>query len=338
MPDPAALWTQLGPWSPAAAMALLLLSSLLIVWRLEHLQKGGFEGTVIGTLVTPFCSGLGNLLFVWLVIRDGAGREAVVVNCLVNNATNLTLLLGLPALIWGLSLSAPPGKAARKAAKAQKKKEQQRQLSRLSLLLTLTAGAVFALGSWALGQDQRLDWGDGLMLVLLFAFWQVFHVFEVLKTNVRSNRSLPGLLWLDLVLLGVGAYGLYLSLEHVVAVLAARGEGFFSREHLGWITGWIMVLPNALLAFWYAARRQADVVYSSQIGDGHICIPLCLGLAALGQPLELDGTFQEGLFLLMAALALHALCLLVLKGLPRWAGLLLVAAYGAFLWRGLSAG
>jgi len=29
-----------------------------------------------------------------------------------------------------------------------------------------------------------------------------------------------------------------------------------------------MVLPNALLAFYYGAKRRADIVYASQVGDG----------------------------------------------------------------------
>ena len=31
----------------------------------------GFQGTALGTLVMPFCSGLGNLLFVYIVAERG---------------------------------------------------------------------------------------------------------------------------------------------------------------------------------------------------------------------------------------------------------------------------
>ena len=78
--------------------------SLLMMWRLEAMLDHGLEGTALGTLVMPYCSGLGNLVFVGLMIsHDGAPGE-VLTNCLVNNVTNLTLLLGLPALCWGLTV------------------------------------------------------------------------------------------------------------------------------------------------------------------------------------------------------------------------------------------
>ena len=63
----------------------------------------GFEGTVLGTLVMPYCSGIGNLLFAFLLGRGhtpGAGA-AVVENCFVNNVTNLaysTSIISTPGL------------------------------------------------------------------------------------------------------------------------------------------------------------------------------------------------------------------------------------------------
>ena len=94
-------------------LALFLAASLLMVWRLDALLKHGLEGTALGTLVMPYCSGLGNLLFVWIIAqRKGPGSE-VLTNCLVNNVTNLTLVLGLPALVWGLEMRG--GSAAKKS-------------------------------------------------------------------------------------------------------------------------------------------------------------------------------------------------------------------------------
>jgi cation:H+ antiporter len=46
---------------------------------------------------------------------------------------------------------------------------------------------------------------------------------------------------------------------------------------LGWLSGWVMALPNAVLAFYYGCRKQPEVVYTSQVGDAHVSIPLCIG-------------------------------------------------------------
>lgn len=316
-----------GAWAPVLFVGLFVAASLLMLWRLEAMSGNGFEGTVLGTLVMPYCSGIGNLIFAFMLgIQHGPG-SAVMENALVNNVTNLTLLIGLPAAIWGMQL-VPSGKAKKRVVKVH-------EVNRLSLLLTLLAGLFFTGAVWALGRDGKLTFSDGLVLVGLFFFWQVFHVFEVLKTNVRQSQSFGWMLAMDLALLAVGAYGIYLSTDWLVNWVSHTGKGFFSAKYLGWLSGWLMVLPNGLLAVYYAWRGQPEVVYSSQAGDGHICIPLCVGIYALYRPLSLPPLFQQALLLLAGALAIHFLIVTLFKGLPRWLGWLLVAAYGVFLYKGL---
>jgi cation:H+ antiporter len=88
---------------PLTYLVVFVGVSLLMLWRIESMLDHGLEGTALGTLMLPYCSGLGNLIFVALMVsRRGAAAE-VLTNCLVNNVTNLTLLLGLPAVFWGLT-------------------------------------------------------------------------------------------------------------------------------------------------------------------------------------------------------------------------------------------
>ncbi|MBL9203150.1 MAG: sodium:calcium symporter [Opitutaceae bacterium] len=315
-------------------LALFLVASLLMVWRLEALLDHGLEGTALGTLVMPYCSGLGNLIFVALTApRKDSGAE-VLTNCIVNNVTNLTLLLGLPALFWGLRLGGAKRAGGKKTA-AGAKAAVERQISRLALLLTLGAVLVFASVTWALAADGMLDASDGLVLVALFLFWQGFHVFDVMKHNLRQRVRLGPRFVFDVLLVLGGAYALYVSLDWLVAWLMAQEGGFVSAKNLGWLSGWLMVLPNAVLAFFYAARRRADIAYASQVGDGHICIPLCLGLAALLNPIAVPAFFATGLGILAAAALAHVFCVLAASGLPRWMGWPLIAGYGWFLAAGL---
>lgn len=321
-----------GVWT---YLALFLLASLLMVWRLEALLHHGLEGTALGTLVMPYCSGLGNLIFVALVAsKPGHGGE-VVTNCLVNNVTNLTLLLGLPALLWGLNLGGR--KSARAVAKkAAARANAEQQLTRLSLLLTLAAGLFFSGVTWALAADGQLDASDGLVLIALFLFWQVFQVFDVLKHNLRQSRRFGLMFYVDLGFVVAGAYGLYTSIDWLVAWLSAQKGSFINASNLGWLSGWLMVIPNALLAFFYAARGRADITYASQVGDSHICIPLCLGLSGLLNPIPLPAFFELGLGLLAGAALLHVLCVLLVQGLPRWMGWPLVGGYAWFVAAGFA--
>ena len=325
----------LGFTSVWTYLAIFLAASLVMIWRLDAMLKHGLEGTALGTLVMPYCSGLGNLIFVGLIAAGRGPPQEVLTNCLVNNVTNLTLVLGLPALCWGLSLDPGKKNATEPEGKPGSGSETEQQLNRLSLLLTLTAVLFFTGVTWALGADGRLDASDGLVLVALFLFWQCFQVFDVLKHNVRQRRSFGPLFYLDLFVVLLGAYGLYASIDWLVTWLMQQNGDFVNAQHLGWLSGWLMVLPNALLAFYYAARHRADIAYASQVGDGHICIPLCLGLSALLHPLALPRFFETGMAILAGAAVVHLGCVLFADGLPRWMGWPLLAAYAWFVGAGL---
>ena len=322
-----------GAFAPWLFLGLFLAATFLMVWRLEAMSASGFEGTVLGTLVMPYCTGMGNLIFAFILGQTGGKGEDVMTNSLVNNVTNMTLVLGLPALIWGMNV------IPRKKPDAKKKKSKSNgnvhELNRLSLLLTLLAVLFFTGVVWAMSRKGHLDFGDGLVLIGLFLFWQCFHVFEVLKQNVRQGKSSFGwMLPVDLALLAVGAYGIYVSTDWLVAWVSHFKTGFI-KDNLGWISGWLTVLPNAVLAFYYGWYKQPEVVYTSQVGDAHVSIPLCLGIYALYQPMKMPDFFHMGMLILLISTLIHLFFVAVFGRLPRLVGLALVASYGYFLWKGL---
>ena len=322
-----------GAWAPWLFVVLFLAASFLMIWRLEALNASGLEGTVLGTLVMPYCSGIGNLIFAFVLGAKGGSGAEVLTNCLVNNVTNLTLLIGLPTIIWGMS--GTPANPKKGSKKQKQKQIQERRLNRLSTQLTLAAVLFFTGAVWVQARDGRIDFSEGLLLIGLFLFWQCFHVFEVLKSNVRKNQSFGWMLPVDLALLGLGAYAIYLSTDWLVDWISKIHTGFISAQYLGWLSGWLMVVPNGLLAFYYARRGNPEVVYTSQVGDGHICIPLCIGIFALYRPLQAPAFFQTGLYILLAAAALHFLIVTIFGRVPKFFGWVLTATYGIFLYTGL---
>lgn len=323
-----------GALAPWLFVGLFILASLLMIWRLEAMSAGGFEGTVLGTLVMPYCSGMGNLIFAFILGRHGGSGAEVMTNSLVNNVTNMTLIIGFTALIWGLNVV--PQKATSTGKKFSKPGADSNQVNRLSLLMTMLAVVFFTGAVWALGRDGKINFNEGLVLVGLFLFWQCFHVFEVLKQSARQGRSALGwMLPVDLALLAVGAYGIYVSTGWLVNWIGTIQTGFVSAQHLGWLSGWLMVLPNAMLAAYYGLRKQPEVVYASQVGDAHVSIPLCVGIFALHGTMSMPAFFETGIYILLLATFLHLFCVSLLGRLPRLVGLILVGAYGYFLWRGL---
>jgi len=331
-----------GPWAPWAFLGLFLVASLLMVWRLEAMISNGLGGTVIGTLVMPYCSGFGNLVFAYFLARDNGNGAEVVTNCLVNNVTNLTLLIGVPTMLFGMNIAGKAPSEGKKAKGDKKSKgdkkgkgDQQKQVNRLSLLLTLVAVLFFTGIVWALARDGRLDFNDGLVLVGAFLFWQCFHVYEVLKTNVQQNKTLKWLMIIDVAILLVGAWGIYASTDWLLKWLGKQQMGFINKDNMGWLSGWLMVLPNALLALYYSWRGKPDVTYASQVGDGHICIPLCIGLFALFHPIQVPKSFDLGVQILVGATCLHILFMALFGRLPRFVGWVLTAAYVFFIYKGV---
>ena len=204
-----------GPSAPWLFVALFVASSFLMIWRLEAMNAGGMEGTVLGTLIMPYCSGIGNLMLAFVIGRKGGSGSELMTNAVVNNVTNMTLLIGLPALIWGMTV-VPESKSKKKKNATNEK----HRINRLSLLLTLSAVFVFTGAVWALGRDGRLDFNDGLVLVGLFLFWQTFHVFEVLKSNVRQRRSFGWMLPVDLLRIPIFALSICTSVASFCAQIS----------------------------------------------------------------------------------------------------------------------
>ncbi|MCK5803711.1 MAG: sodium:calcium symporter [Lentisphaeria bacterium] len=316
--------------SPWLLLAGFLGASVLMLGCLNHMERQGFEGTVLGTLVIPYCSGAPNVFFVIALARRHGPGEEVVVNALVNNITNLTLLIGLPALIWGLHII-PRGKVAKKAARGFR-------LSRLSLALTLVALLVFTGITWALGMDGELSVGDGLTLIALFLFWQLVEVFNVLRTNVETGRKFGSGLVLDFIGILVGAALMFVCIDGLTAWISQIETGFISYRNVGWLSGWLTVLPNAVPAFYYAAIKRADIVYSSQVGDGHICIPLCIGIGAVLTPIPVSLFFSVGMGLTAALGFLHLGVVTITGSARRVIGALLLVIYAIFVYKGLFAG
>ena len=173
MANPFIHWIEAkGHWAPWLFLAVFLAASFLMLWRLEVLSAKGFEGTVLGTLVMPYCTGMGNLIFAFILGRNGGSGADVMTNSLVNNITNMTLVLGLPAIFWGMKVLPSKGKSnGKNPPKKSTAAGKTQQLNRLALLLTLTAVLFFSGAVWAMGRKGRIEFNDGLVLIGLFLFW-----------------------------------------------------------------------------------------------------------------------------------------------------------------------
>jgi cation:H+ antiporter len=330
--DPFTHWIEAqGIWTPWLFVALFLAASFVMIWRLEAMSAKGFENTALGTLVMPFFSGMGNLIYAFIMGHTNGGGSDVMTNNLVNNVTDMTLVLGLPAIIWGMNVL--PAKK-QDSGKKSRGPGKTHEINRLSLLLTLTAVLFFTGAVWALGRKGSLNANDSPVLIGVFLFWQCIHVVEVLKTNVRQGKTQGWMLPVDLIIVALCAYATYVSIDWLVTWVPNCPVHFIAT-HPGWLSGWLMVLPNAVLAFYYGWRGQPETVYASQVGDCHVSIPLCLGVYTMFHTMAMPSYFYFGMWILLISTLLHILFVALLGRLPRIFGVILVVTYIVFLWKGL---
>lgn len=316
--------------NPLILLAVFMAASMVMIWRLHVMEGKGFEGTVLGTLIMPYCSGFPNLVFAYVMSSSAKNGGLVIENSLVNNATNLTLILGLAATFGSVAVIRKGG-----SKREAREHAEFHRINRLNLLFTLVALFLFTGALWALAKDGVLDFYDALVLVGLFLFWQVLHVFEVLKDNIRKDKTFHWSLLVDLLLLGASAYCVYFSVNHLVDWVTTAKSPYLSFAKLGWFSGLLMVVPNAFLALYYTRIGRQDIVMTSQVGDGHICIPMCIGLFALFKPIHIPAFFQMGVFIILGAGLVHFLCISILGRIPRTVGIGLTGVYAFFLYKGL---
>jgi cation:H+ antiporter len=316
----AIIWVITPGW--LQLLLCFIFCSFLMIIRLNAVEKNGFEGTLIGTLVMPYFSGFPNLCFAFVLAKTGSDGAVVLENCLVNNVTNLTIILAIPAILWGLNLY-----------KTGKDSKGDTKINHLSLLLSILALIFFTAAVWLVSKDGVIGRTEGFMLIGVFLFWQLFHIFDVLKNNTRNGRRMKKRIIFDFAIIGVCAWGIFSSTDGLVQWISSNDKGFFTKSNLGLLSGILMVVPNAFLALYYAAIKRSEIAYSSQIGNCHICIPLCVGVFAVFSPIKVLPSFEIAIYIIMAASAGHFLFTAFIGKLPRFAGIILTCLYGFFIYK-----
>ena len=321
---------------PLFLLAVFSAATAVMIWRLHVMESKGFEGTVLGTLIMPYCSGFANLVFAYVMSKSASNGGLVIENSLVNNVTNLTFLLGLSALFGSAAVLPQNKEQPKRMTKAlQKQHAEFSRINRLNLLFTLIALFLFTGTLWALSNDRELNFYDGMILIGLFLFWQILHVFEVLKDNIRKEKTIHWSIIIDLAIIAASAWCIYFSIDHLVEWVSKSHNPIFSFANIGWFSGILMVLPNAFIALYYAYIGRQDIVISSQIGDGHICIPMCIGLFSVFNTIQIPASFQTGVFIILGAGLIHFLSIAALGRIPRFVGAGLIGVYAFFLYHGL---
>ncbi len=306
------------------------MNALLLLAGVGLLYLGG-EGLVRGGVGLGRRLGMSPLVIGLTIVSSGtsspelaaslaavlAGSPAIAVgNVIGSNIANLSLVLGITALVWPLTGSA-------------------RFLGRDTAVMLAAS-----LGLFAVVRDDLVSRSEGAVLlgvlivyvyVLLTRSREEPEVTEEFESALLSSRR--GL-WLSLamVLAGTGLLILGAKLLVTGAVGVAHHLGVSER-----VVGLSMVafgtsLPELATSLVAAMRHHTDIVFGNLIGSNIFNILLILGGTAVVQPLTAPWADLRVDLLVMLAIAVLAPILLVSgQRIGRWEGGLLLLGYISYV-------
>jgi len=301
---------------------LLVIGAELLVRGASSLARAaGIKPLVIGLTVVAFGTSAPELVVTLQAIAMGSGGLAVG-NIVGSNLFNVTVILGLSAMIQSLSV--------------------QTQVVRFEMPLMLVASAAFM--AFSLSGEEIARWEGGVLLAALVAYlaWQLHAANrESLPAQATGEPSAEADAHTQpdpsfraailLVLAGLGGLLLGANLLVDSAVLIAR-----AMEVPEAVIGLTIVaagtsLPELATSVVAAFRRETDMAVGNIVGSNLFNV-LCIGGAAgLAGPVVLGGIAWTDLSMMLGASLLVLPLMRSGLRIVYWEGAALLVVYAVYL-------
>lgn len=306
---------------------LLVLGLALLVWSADRFVYGaaaiannfGLSPMIIGLTIVALGSSAPEIMVSATASLEGKMNTAVG-NVIGSNITNITLVLGLTALLKPLMVSSST------------------LFRELPMVLVATAVA-----GWVL-HDQQLGYGEGIILLALFFCLMAYLIFNALKHRTDKNHdpmideaeaeiprdvsTAKALLWLL-----VGMIALPLSADILVGS-ASEIARYFGMSDL--VIGLTIIaigtsLPELAACIAGVVKKEDDLVLGNIIGSNLFNILAVLAVPALLAPGKVDAFAAGRDFYVMMGVTL-ALFIMAMgfgkkRKISRWEGGLLFSAF-----------
>ncbi len=305
----------------------LLLGLVLLVAGAELLVRGGGQlalalrvpALVVGLTFVAFGTSTPELL-VSVTAAWQRSTDLALANINGSNLANLTLVLGLAALVRPLSV--------------------ERQLLRREIPFVLLLTAAVPL----LCLDGVLSWGDGLLLLFGGVAYNAWLMFEALRGRAPANldddiEGKPGILR-NLLMFLAALVALVFGAQWFVAGAVGVAEALQLSDRFIGLT--VVALgtsaPEVATGMVSAYRGETDLAVGNSLGSNLLNIAMVLGITSMVRPIVIgDGFAWWDMVLTIGVTA--GLVPMVLKGsIERLEGGLLTALYGAYLVLGYTGG
>lgn len=184
------------------------------------------------------------------------------------------------------------------------------------------------------GRDGSISLADGGVLMVAFAAYMMYLYTMAMKSNVDSDLEEPGLPLGRCLLGAVGGLALIIAGSNVtvgaatsIATYAGLSERFIGLTIVALGTS----LPELFTSVAAARRGNADIAIGNIVGSNIFNILFVVGLSALIIDIPFASAFNFDTYVALGAAVLLLLCVLRTQKLQRWAGVLMLVCYAAYL-------
>ncbi len=236
--------------------------------------------------------------------------DITIGNIVGSNILNILVILGLAAAIVPLAV-----------AKSTVRIE-------MPFMLAVTALLFYQ------GRDGTITLADGGVLLLAFAVYMMYLYTMAMKSNVDTSADEPGLPLSRCLLGAAGGLALIIAGSDVtvgaataIATYAGLSERFIGLTIVALGTS----LPELFTSVAAARRGNADIAIGNIVGSNIFNILFVVGLSALIVDIPYAAAFDFDTAVAIGAALLLWLCVLRTQRLQRWAGVVMLACYAAYL-------
>lgn len=237
--------------------------------------------------------------------------DITIGNIVGSNILNIWIILGLAAAITPLLV-----------AKSTIKLE-------IPFMIAITALLGYQ------GMDGTVTFFDGILLLVLFILYLAY-LYNMAKKNKvdedtqEYSHSLTHCLILTVVGLALIILGSNVTVNATTAIAAYIG---LSQRFIGLtIVALGTSLPELFTSVTAARKGNADIAIGNIVGSNIFNILFVIGLSALIIDIPFAAAFNFDMIIAIAAAVMLFVCVLFTKKLERWAGILMLVCYGAYLW------
>ena len=299
-------------------------ADFLVAGAVSIARKYKVSDFVIGAAIVGVGTSMPELVVSFIGAVKG-NPDVAIGNVVGSNIFNVLGILGLTAVFFPISVS-----------KSNMKFEMPLCIL-LSILVTVLTFNFFNKSVPTLGS------GDGLILLLIFAYFMWYSFYRDTKSRVsetedrQAQKEEVSPLWLSIIKVVGGLAVLIISCDFFVdnAVIIARSFGvndaFISLTLIACGTS----LPELAASIAAAIKKNTQLALGNIIGSNIFNITLILGMSSQVMPLNSSGiTIVD--YLVMIGAAILPMILGIKGQLKRWSGAFLFVCFVGYTWYLLS--